>query len=118
MRSTYGSPSATSRSTEAASCISVVPGVPVRAREGHGARLWMVDDGLAGFDYAAGRWMLREQELVQSVRWVLQGPVNLPRYRRVYRGAGGEQRQSGRVSGGRLRSQPRPKPNTIRSTES
>ncbi|OEJ22512.1 competence protein CoiA family protein [Streptomyces subrutilus] len=77
--------------------ISAVPAVRVRAPEEHEPQLWMVDDGLAGFDYAAGRWMFREEELVQFVRWALHGQVvpveSMPRYRRVYRVVDGEQRQ-------------------------
>lgn len=52
---------------------------------------------VAGFDFAAGRWMFREEELVQFVWWTLHGQVvpvaSLPRYRRVYRAVKGEQRQ-------------------------
>ncbi|MFA7762801.1 hypothetical protein [Streptomyces sp. NRRL S-448] len=77
--------------------ISAVPAVRVRAPEEHEPQLWMVDDGLAGFDYAAGRWMFREEELVQFVRWALHGQVvpveSMPRYRRVYRVVDGEQPQ-------------------------
>ncbi|MFE2140396.1 competence protein CoiA family protein [Streptomyces sp. NPDC059456] len=77
--------------------ISAVPAVRVRVPEEQGQQIWMVDDGIAGFDYAAGRWMFREEELVQFVRWALHGqvvPVEcLPRYRRVYRVVNGEQRK-------------------------
>uniref|UniRef100_UPI002F90843E competence protein CoiA family protein n=1 Tax=Streptomyces virginiae TaxID=1961 RepID=UPI002F90843E len=77
--------------------ISAVPAVRVHAPEEHEPQLWIVDDGLAGFDYGAGRWMFREEELVQFVRWALHGQVltveSMPRYRRVYRVVDGEQRQ-------------------------
>ncbi|MEU4360208.1 competence protein CoiA family protein [Streptomyces virginiae] len=77
--------------------ISAVPAVRVRVPEERGQQLWVVDDGLAGFDFAAGRWMFREEELVQFVRWALHGQVvpveSLPRYRRLYRVVDGEQRQ-------------------------
>ncbi|MFD9543471.1 competence protein CoiA family protein [Streptomyces sp. NPDC060022] len=68
--------------------ISAVPAVRVRAPEDRGQG-WMVDDGLAGFDFAAGGWGFREEQLQQFVRWVLHGQVvsveSYPRYRRVPR---------------------------------
>ncbi|MGW9203688.1 competence protein CoiA family protein [[Kitasatospora] papulosa] len=68
--------------------ISVVPAVRVRAPDGRG-QSWLVDDGLAGFDYAAGGWAFREEQLQRFVRWVLGGQVvsveSYPRYRRVLR---------------------------------
>ncbi|MEV5864832.1 competence protein CoiA family protein [Streptomyces sp. NPDC052071] len=69
-------------------CISAVAAVRVRAPEDRGQG-WMVDDGLAGFDFAAGGWGFREEQLQQFVRWVLHGQVvsveSYPRYRRVPR---------------------------------
>ncbi|MGW6684920.1 competence protein CoiA family protein [[Kitasatospora] papulosa] len=68
--------------------ISAVPAVRVRAPEDRG-QSWMVDDGLAGFDYTAGGWGFREEQLQHFVRWVLGGQVvsveSFPRYRRVPR---------------------------------
>ncbi|MFI0741198.1 hypothetical protein ACH4PU_24440 [Streptomyces sp. NPDC021100] len=70
------------------SWIDMVPAVRVRAPEARDVP-WVVDDGLAGFDFAAGRWEFREEELPRFVRWVLLGQLvpsrSLPRYRRVYR---------------------------------
>ncbi|MEV8103999.1 competence protein CoiA family protein [Streptomyces sp. NPDC088135] len=73
--------------------ISAVPAVRVRAPEDRG-QVWMVDDGVAGFDYAAGGWVFREEQLQQFVRWVLHGQLvsveSYPRYRRVPRVVDGE----------------------------
>ncbi len=67
--------------------IDAVPAVRVRAPEAE--EPWVVDDGVAGFDFAAGGWTVREEELQQFVRWVLLGQLtpcrSLPRYRRVPR---------------------------------
>ncbi|MFI2721409.1 competence protein CoiA family protein [Streptomyces collinus] len=67
--------------------MGAVPGVRVRAPETEG--VWVVDDGVAGFDYAVGGWTFREEELQTFVRWVLHGQLSLcrslPRYRRVTR---------------------------------
>lgn len=67
--------------------IDVVPAVRVRAPEAE--EPWVVDDGVAGFDFRAGGWAVREEELQQFVRWVLHGQLtpcrSLPRYRRVTR---------------------------------
>ncbi|MGW5122236.1 competence protein CoiA family protein, partial [Streptomyces noursei] len=56
-----------------------------------------MDDGLAGFDFAAGCWMFHEVPMSQFVRWTLHGQLesvqSLPRYRRVYRVIDGEQRR-------------------------
>ncbi|MFF9070652.1 hypothetical protein ACF09E_35440 [Streptomyces sp. NPDC014891] len=58
---------------------------------------WVVDDGLAGFGYRAGRWEFRNEPLDRFVRWALEGQVVpagvLPRYRRVYRVVNGQQRR-------------------------
>ncbi|WP_097967866.1 competence protein CoiA [Streptomyces sp. or20] len=74
--------------------ISAVPAVRVRAPAERG-RVWMVDDGVAGFDFAAGGWAFREERLPQFVRWVLNGQLvsveSYPRYRRVPRVVDGEQ---------------------------
>ncbi|WP_053924759.1 competence protein CoiA family protein [Streptomyces chattanoogensis] len=68
--------------------ISAVPAVRVRAPQGRGQG-WVVDDGIAGFDYAAGGWSFREEQLERFVRWALHGQLvsveSYPRYRRVYR---------------------------------
>ncbi|MEU2287838.1 competence protein CoiA family protein [Streptomyces sp. NPDC013178] len=68
--------------------ISTVPAVRVRP-PGERAQPWIVDDGLAGFDFSAGRWVFREAPLSEFVRWALHGQLvpapSLPRYRRVYR---------------------------------
>ncbi|MEU5366695.1 hypothetical protein ABZ354_25040 [Streptomyces sp. NPDC005925] len=73
--------------------IDVVPAVRVRAPEGSGEP-WVVDDGLAGFDYDAGSWVFREEELGRFVRWALLGQLvparSLPRYQRVTRRVDGE----------------------------
>ncbi|MFC6365110.1 competence protein CoiA family protein, partial [Nonomuraea thailandensis] len=73
--------------------IDVVPAVRVRVPEEQGEP-WVVDDGLAGFDYAAGGWKFREEELGRFVRWVLLGQLvparSLPRYRQVMRRVDGE----------------------------
>ncbi|WP_247195860.1 competence CoiA family protein [Streptomyces sp. GESEQ-35] len=67
--------------------MGAVPGVRVRAPEADGP--WMVDDGVAGFNYTAGGWTFREAELQRFVRWALHGQLlpcrSLPRYRRVTR---------------------------------
>ncbi|WP_086800753.1 competence protein CoiA family protein [Streptomyces caniscabiei] len=67
--------------------MGAVPGVRVRAPQAEG--VWVVDDGVAGFDYAAGGWTFREEELQTFVRWVSHGQLSpcrsLPRYRRVTR---------------------------------
>ncbi|MCX4506732.1 competence protein CoiA [Streptomyces anulatus] len=74
--------------------ISAVPAVRVRAPAERG-EVWMVDDGVAGFDYRAGGWAFREERLPQFVRWVLNGQLvsveSYPRYRRVPRVVDGEQ---------------------------
>ncbi|MFB6984643.1 hypothetical protein ACNPQN_39155 [Streptomyces sp. NPDC056297] len=68
--------------------IGAVPAVRVRAPEDRGQR-WVVDDGVAGFDFAAGGWVFREEQLQQFVRWVLHGRLvsveSYPRYRQVFR---------------------------------
>ncbi|MFC9626845.1 hypothetical protein ACFTXM_45145 [Streptomyces sp. NPDC056930] len=73
--------------------ISAVPAIRVRAPEDRGS-VWMVDDGVAGFDYAAGSWAFREEQLQQFVRWVLHGQLvsveSYPRYRQVPRVVDGE----------------------------
>ncbi|WP_449479330.1 competence protein CoiA family protein [Streptomyces abikoensis] len=70
------------------SWINVVPAVRVRAPEER-EDPWVVDDGLAGFDFGAGRWEFKEEEFSRFVRWVLLGQLapsrSLPRYRHVYR---------------------------------
>jgi hypothetical protein len=76
--------------------ISTVPAVRVRSPKERDQD-WVVDDGLAGFDFAAGGWVFREAPLSQFVRWALHGqlvptPV-LPRYRRVYRVIDGKRRR-------------------------
>ncbi|MFI0091857.1 competence protein CoiA family protein [Streptomyces bobili] len=67
--------------------IGAVPAVGVRAPEAQ--EPWVVDDGVAGFNFAAGGWAFREEELQQFVRWVLHGQLSpcrsLPRYRKVTR---------------------------------
>ncbi|MEU8949701.1 competence protein CoiA family protein [Streptomyces sp. NPDC048489] len=67
--------------------IGAVPAVRVRAPEVKGP--WVVDDGVAGFDFRAGGWAVREEELQHFVRWVLHGYLSpcrsLPRYRKVTR---------------------------------
>ncbi|MFE0358765.1 competence protein CoiA family protein [Streptomyces nigra] len=67
--------------------IGAVPAVRVRAPEAE--EPWVVDDGVAGFDFRAGGWAFREEELHQFVRWVLHGQLSpcrsLPRYRKVTR---------------------------------
>ncbi|MFJ1561960.1 competence protein CoiA family protein [Streptomyces mirabilis] len=74
--------------------ISTVPAVRVRPPEER-EQPWIVDDGLAGFDFAAGRWVFREAPLSQFVRWALHGQLvpalSLPRYRRVDRVVDGKQ---------------------------
>ncbi|WP_432089348.1 competence protein CoiA family protein [Streptomyces sp. bgisy095] len=79
--------------------ISAVPAIRVRPPQGREAS-WVVDDGLAGFGYRAGRWEFREEALDRFVRWVLEGQLVpaevLPRYRRVYRVVDGEQRRFAR----------------------
>ncbi|MFC7794779.1 competence protein CoiA family protein [Streptomyces cinereoruber] len=74
--------------------ISAVPAIRVRPPQGREAA-WVVDDGLAGFGYRAGRWEFREEPLERFVRWALEGQLVpagvLPRYRRVYRVVDGEQ---------------------------
>ncbi|WP_435191750.1 competence protein CoiA family protein [Streptomyces sp. bgisy126] len=76
--------------------ISAVPAIRVRPPQGREAA-WVVDDGLAGFGYRAGRWEFREEALDRFVRWALEGQVVsagvLPRYRRVYRVVNGAQRR-------------------------
>jgi Competence protein len=76
--------------------ISTVPAVRVRTPEER-EQLWIVDDGLAGFDLPAGRWVFREAPLSQFVRWALHGQLvpalSLPRYRRAYRVVDGKQRR-------------------------
>ncbi|MEV6319194.1 competence protein CoiA family protein [Streptomyces sp. NPDC051776] len=68
--------------------IGAVPAVRVREPDTEGGA-WIVDDGLAGFDYRAGRWVFREESLSCFVRWAVLGQVvpcrSLPRYRRVDR---------------------------------
>ncbi len=76
--------------------ISTVPAIRVRPPKQR-VQDWIVDDGLAGFDFAAGGWVFREAPLSQFVRWALHGqlvpaPV-LPRYRRVYRVIDGKRRR-------------------------
>ncbi|WP_405717276.1 competence protein CoiA family protein [Streptomyces sp. NBC_01537] len=44
--------------------IGAVPAVRVRAPEDKGP--WMADDGIAGFNFAAGRWAFKEEELQRS----------------------------------------------------
>lgn len=67
--------------------IGAVPAVRVRAPEAE--EPWVVDDGVAGFDFRAGGWAFREEELQQFVQWVLHGQLSpcrsLPRYRKVTR---------------------------------
>jgi competence protein CoiA len=67
--------------------IGAVPAVRVRAPEAK--EPWVVDDGVAGFGFAAGGWAFREEELQQFVRWVVHGQLSpcrsLPRYRKVTR---------------------------------
>ncbi|MFF1561022.1 competence protein CoiA [Streptomyces sp. NPDC058279] len=68
--------------------ISAVPAIRVHAPQDRGQG-WVVDDGVAGFDYSEGGWNFREEQLGQFVRWVLHGQLvsaeSFPRYRRVYR---------------------------------
>ncbi|MFF9607833.1 competence protein CoiA family protein [Streptomyces sp. NPDC014684] len=76
--------------------ISAAPAIRVRPPKER-EHDWIVDDGLAGFDFAAGGWVFREAPLSQFVRWALHGqlvptPV-LPRYRRVYRVIDGKRRR-------------------------
>ncbi|MET9396063.1 competence protein CoiA family protein [Kitasatospora sp. NPDC002965] len=58
----------------------------IRTSTEHG---WRVDDGVAGFDYDAGRWTVQPMPLQAFVTWVhnrsLAFHVTLPRYRRVHR---------------------------------
>lgn len=72
--------------------IGAVPAVRVRHPGDTGP--WMVDDGIAGFDFAAGGWAVREEELPQFVRWAVLGQLaparSLPRYQRVTRLVGEE----------------------------
>ncbi|MFF8478745.1 competence protein CoiA family protein [Streptomyces sp. NPDC015414] len=67
--------------------IGAVPAIRVRAPEAD--EPWMVDDGVAGFNFSAGGWTVREEELQQFVRWVLHGQLapcrSLPRYQMVTR---------------------------------
>ncbi|MDQ0688701.1 hypothetical protein QFZ56_007664 [Streptomyces achromogenes] len=76
--------------------ISTVPAVRVRPPDER-EQPWIVDDGLAGFAFSAGRWMFREAALPQFVRWALHGQLvpalSLPRYRKVYRVVDGKQRR-------------------------
>ncbi|MFD5370712.1 competence protein CoiA family protein [Streptomyces sp. NPDC127103] len=76
--------------------ISAVPAIRVRPPQGREAA-WVVDDGLAGFGYRAGRWEFRKEPLDRFVRWALEGQVVpagvLPRYRRVYRVVNGQQQR-------------------------
>lgn len=73
--------------------IDAVPAVRVRAPEESGEP-WVVDDGLAGFDYGTGDWVFKEEELGRFVRWVLLGQLvparSLPRYQWVTRRVDGE----------------------------
>ncbi|MFI8991112.1 competence protein CoiA family protein [Streptomyces antimycoticus] len=68
--------------------MGAVPAVRVRAPEARDLP-WVVDDGVAGFDFTAGGWVFREEDLHKFVRWVLHGQLapcrSLPRYRRVTR---------------------------------
>ncbi|MFF3159057.1 competence protein CoiA [Streptomyces sp. NPDC057910] len=61
--------------------MGAVPAVRVREPEGGGP--WMVEDGLAGFDFSHRGWMVRQEELGRFVRWALLGQVapcrSLPR---------------------------------------
>ncbi|WP_330261049.1 competence protein CoiA family protein [Streptomyces sp. NBC_00539] len=61
----------------------------IRVRPPLGPDPWTVDDGLAGFNAAGGRWEFREEPLPHFVAWVLRGSVitrrTLPAYRRVSR---------------------------------
>lgn len=72
--------------------IDAVPAVRIRPPEEDGP--WRVDDGLAGFDASAGRWLFREEELTQFVRWALHEQLitcrALPHYRSVSRTVDGE----------------------------
>ncbi|MER7338600.1 competence protein CoiA family protein [Streptomyces sp. NPDC000075] len=71
-----------------------VPSIRVRPPLDDGPGPWVVDDGLAGFDAAAGRWEFRAEPLPRFVIWVLRGSLTshraLPRYRRVSRMDDGE----------------------------
>lgn len=73
-----------------------MPAVRVRPPEER-EQPWIVDDGLAGFDFPAGQWGFREAPLSQFVRWALQGQLvpaaSMPQYRRVYRVVDGKQRR-------------------------
>ncbi|MFE2528562.1 competence protein CoiA family protein [Streptomyces sp. NPDC059382] len=68
--------------------ISAVPAIRVRAPKDKG-EVWVVDDGVAGFDSFEGGWNFREEPLGRFVRWVLFGQLvsveSYPRYRGVYR---------------------------------
>lgn len=67
--------------------IGTVPSI--RVRDPNGSRPWTVIDGVAGFRYQQGTWIIpRDLELGAFIRWVSQGlsrphPV-LPRYRRIW----------------------------------
>ncbi len=66
-----------------------VPSIRVRPPLDDDPGPWMVDDGLAGFDPAGGRWEFRVEPLPRFVDWVLRGSLitrrALPDYRRVSR---------------------------------
>ncbi|GAA2603416.1 hypothetical protein GCM10010217_43380 [Streptomyces tubercidicus] len=47
--------------------ISAVAAVRVRAPQDRGQG-WVVDDGIAGFDPAAGGWSFREEQLERSLK--------------------------------------------------
>ncbi|MFJ1757348.1 competence protein CoiA [Kitasatospora sp. NPDC088134] len=72
-------------SRRAAAWMGQVPSVRVDAEDGR----WRVDDGVAGFNAATGRWRMVPSPLADVVRWVNTGGLAvhgvLPRYRRVYR---------------------------------
>ncbi|WP_128637640.1 competence protein CoiA family protein [Streptomyces sp. C] len=71
-----------------------VPSIRVRPPLDVHPGCWTVDDGLAGFNAAAGRWEFRVELLPRFVGWVLRGAVvttrALPGYRRVSRIVEGE----------------------------
>ncbi|MEU5211785.1 competence protein CoiA family protein [Streptomyces sp. NPDC020742] len=72
--------------------MGTVPAIRVRAPEAGDP--WTVDDGIAGFDFAAGSWVVQEAELQRFVQWTLLGQVlpcrSLPRYRPLARTADGQ----------------------------
>lgn len=69
--------------------IGEVPSIRVRPPIEDDPGPWIVDDGLAGFNPANGRWEFRLEPLPRFVDWVLRGSLitrrALPRYRRVSR---------------------------------